>query len=124
MSFWPVDLCGDPSTAPAYLKTITQTVNGSLFWKYTLKTSLLGQLLSQTGLGSVSTQNSMGTYTYTNSGTFAYDAANNLKPSSGWTYNQNNQLIAAPASGIFSPLLPSPREGEGLGLRSSKANSS
>jgi len=64
------------------------------------------------------------THTYTNSGTFAYDAANNLKPSSGWTYNQNNQLIAAPASGIFSPLLPSPHEGEGLGLRSSKANSS
>jgi len=103
---------------------MTQTVNGSAFWNYTLKTSLLGQLLSQTGLGSVSTQNSMGTYTYTNSGTFAYDAANNLKPSSDWTYNQNNQLIAAPASGIFSPLLPSPREGEGLGLRSSKANSS
>ena len=38
------------------------------------------------------------THTYTNSGTFAYDAANNLKPSSGWTYNQNNQLTAAPAS--------------------------
>jgi len=38
------------------------------------------------------------THTYTNSGTFAYDAANNLKPSSGWTYNQNNQLTAAPAA--------------------------
>jgi len=96
-----------------------QTVNGNAFWKYTLKTSLLGQLLSQTGLGSVSTRNSTGTYTYdtrgrlksqstklqtdsthtyTNSGTFAYDAANNLKPSSGWTYNQNNQLTAAPAT--------------------------
>src|SRR6185437_11634656 len=42
---------GDPSTAPSYLRTLQENVNGSLFALYTLTHSYLGQLQSQQATG-------------------------------------------------------------------------
>ncbi len=108
---------GDPSTAPAYLRSITQTVNGQPFQQYTLTHSYLGQLLQQVGTGAA-TENSQWSYdargrltassiqyqsgglNYAYTGAYQYDLANNLQGGTGgWTYNSNNQVTQAPPMG-------------------------
>jgi YD repeat-containing protein len=63
-TYGPSGQAGDPSTAPVYLRQITQKVNGATVRQYTLKHSYLGQLLQRDG-------------TWTNgrfeSSTFSYD---------------------------------------------------
>jgi RHS repeat-associated protein len=112
---------GDPSTAPAYLRTVTQTVNGQAFWTYTLKHSYLGQLLEQTGVGvgasdsavyaydnrgrltSDANQYILGGNTASSNGTYQFDLSNNLQGGlNGWLYNANNQVTSAPAMGGLS----------------------
>jgi YD repeat-containing protein len=110
---------GDPSTAPSYLRSITQTVNGQLARQYTLTHSYLGQLLERDGLGPngytetatfaydlrgrLTAENETvvsGGQPHTAIGTYQYDLSNNLQGGlNGWTYNSNNQVTAAPPMG-------------------------
>jgi YD repeat-containing protein len=110
---------GDPSTAPAYLRTITQIANGVTLRSYTLTHSYLGQILQRTATGaggmaetdtfgydsrgrltSENNQVLIGGVTSTKTGTYQYDLSNNLQGGvGGWTYNSNNQLTAAPPMG-------------------------
>ncbi len=111
---------GDPSTAPAYLRTITQTVNGQPFQEYTLTHSYLGQLLQQVGTGAA-TENGQWSYDargrltadsetvtvfgtpYGASGSYQWDLSSNLQGGTGgWTYNSNNQVTSAPPMGGLS----------------------
>jgi RHS repeat-associated protein len=111
---------GDPSTAPAHLRTIAQTVNGAAFETYTLNHSYLGQLQQQTGAGagvetlsygydnrgrltSDSEAVTTGGQAYSASGTYQYDLSNNLQGgTNGWAYNSNNQVTGAPGMGGLS----------------------
>jgi RHS repeat-associated protein len=109
---------GDPSTAPAYLRSITHTINGQVFRSYLLTHSYLGQVLSRQGSGNefselvtytydqrgrltgYSRQEQRGTQNFNSSGSYTYDLANNLQGGAGgWTYNTNNQVTAAPPLG-------------------------
>ena len=108
---------GDPSTAPAYLRTITQTINGAPFEQYTLTHSYLGQLLDQTGAGFFADTNVfaydqrgrvtsdvrqcvVGGQLYAYNGAYSWDLANNLQGGGGgWTHNSNNQVTSAPPLG-------------------------
>ena len=110
---------GDTSAAPAYLRTITQVANGTTVRQYTLIHSYLGQLLSRTATGaggfsetdsfgydnrsrlaSESNQVISGGVTYSSSGSYSYDLADNVQGGTGgWTYNSNNQVTSAPAYG-------------------------
>jgi YD repeat-containing protein len=119
---WGVSgLAGDPNTKPVYLRQITQTVNGNVFRQYTLKHSYLGQLLQRTGTGPNYSETSTYGYDgrgrltsesinatvngtpYSKTGSFSFDAANNIQGGAGgWTYNDNNQLTNAPALGGLS----------------------
>ena len=116
---WGVSgLAGDPSSAPYYLRQISQA-SGSWTRTYTLTHSLLGQLLrqdltsSQTGTSgyeqfgydsrgrlnseSVSWQpDAQSNYNLNSS--YGFDAANNVKPAGGnWSVNSSNQVTSAPA---------------------------
>ncbi len=115
------NLPGDTSTAPYYLNRITQTISGRTAWTYNLQHSYTGQLTAVQGVGgqtgqSVSAQfgydprgrltSEQQTYqadaqhTYTKGGSYQYDAAGNLQGGAGgWTFNSNNQVTSAPASG-------------------------
>jgi RHS repeat-associated protein len=123
-TYWGVSgLSGDPSTAPAYLHQISETATktGSTTWKssYTLKHSVLGQLVSETGSTTAPNDTSSELFTYdtrgrlatesesyhpsssqsfTNNATEGYDLANNLLAgvSGGWTYNNLNEVTSAP----------------------------
>ena len=107
-------LAGDPSTAPAYLRQITQTLNNQPFCTYTLTHNYLGLLLGVTGSGAQSSQAAYGydargrlssqqTQYAVNggsvqsNGTYTYDGSGNLNGGgNGWQYNSNNQLTLAP----------------------------
>jgi len=107
---------GDPSTAPAYLRNIYQTINGVNFWSYTLTHSYLGQLTQQSGSGSAGETESENygydprgrltsdseqytvdaQHNYSNSGSYGYDLANNLNgETGGWSYNSDDQVTSA-----------------------------
>ncbi len=111
----------DPSTAPAYLRTITQQVNGQPFRTYTLTHSYSGQLLEQDGSGQNGMFGETRTFAYDARGrvtadnesfsspasetnwnsAFTYDAAGNVQANnpdageSAWTYNGSNQVTSA-----------------------------
>jgi RHS repeat-associated protein len=111
---------GDPSTAPAHLRTIAQTVNGQTFKIYTLTHSYLGQTTAVSASGGTSGEvendafayDARGRLTadsetvtvfgtpYGASGSYQWDLSSNLQGGTGgWTYNANNQVTSAPPMG-------------------------
>ncbi|MCW3052530.1 MAG: hypothetical protein JWN14_1700 [Chthonomonadales bacterium] len=112
---------GDSSPAPLFLTGITQTVNGQASYTYSLQHDYLGNLLAMQGTGTSPGQQRSAAFTYdlrgrvtsanesfspnaqstfTSAGNYVYDLSDNLMGGGGgWTYNANNQLTNAPASG-------------------------
>ncbi|MCW3098461.1 MAG: repeat-associated core domain protein [Chthonomonadaceae bacterium] len=112
---------GDTSTAPLFLTGITQTINGQVSYAYSLEHDYLGNILAVQGNGTNPGQQRSATFSYdlrgrmtsafesfapdsqhtfTSTGNYTYDLSDNLMGGGGgWTYNANNQLTSAPASG-------------------------
>jgi YD repeat-containing protein len=105
---------GDPSTAPAYLRTVTNTVNGAPVETYTLTHSYLGQLLSVSSsnqiynysydlrgrLNGETRQRLEGSSVYNGASVYTYDGSDNLNADvNGWQYDWLNNVTSAPPAG-------------------------
>jgi len=114
---------GDTSTAPAYVRTVTQQANNQTLWTYTLTHSPLGQLIGESGTGlggnteslsysydgrgrlaSSTTNYAIGGVTPNLTGIYSYDLANNINGGAGWTYDSRNRITSAPAQGGLAGL--------------------
>ena len=125
-AYGPTGQGSDPSTAPLYLRQVTNRVGSRVLGDWTLTHSFLGQLKERQSTPQVSGHED-DTFTYdvrgratgsvlsyqpnaaatstSQTATYSYDLANNLLGgvAGAWTYNSDNQLTSAPpapASGL------------------------
>ena len=119
---WGVSgMAGDASTAPVYLRQISNALTGQTTWTYTLTHSLLGQVQRQDESSSQAGVSGSAQFGYDGrgrlngeqlhwqtsaqavynlAGNYTNDVANNVQPAgAAWTVNSNNQVTAAASVG-------------------------